>query len=100
MLLSTTALKCLPSKGAYVLFQVDDYLNEYAAKFWVAKQPRKLVWMKHLGTVELSLKVHGISRDFTVSPFEASILMLFKVNLIRVPTPLCGLIDCAAALNI
>ena len=70
----------MPSTEWLLVPQVDDYLNEYAAKFWVAKQPRKLVWMKHLGTVELSLRVHGVSRDFTVSPFEATILMLFKVK--------------------
>lgn len=59
--------------------QVEGYLDEYAAKFWVAKQPRKLVWMKHLGTVDLTLTVHGIPKDFSVSPFEASILLTFQV---------------------
>lgn len=70
------------SVSSRVSLQVGDYLNEYAAKFWVAKQPRKLVWMKHLGIVELSLTVHGSSRDFTVPPFEASILMQFQVILV------------------
>ena len=59
--------------------QISDYLDEYAAKFWVAKQPRKLSWKRHLGTVELSLSVRGVSRDFTVTPFQATALMHFQV---------------------
>ena len=61
--------------------QISDYLDEYAAKFWVAKQPRKLSWKRHLGTVELSLSIRGASRDFTVTPFQATALMHFQVCL-------------------
>lgn len=62
--------------------QIEDYLNEYAAKYFVVKQPRKLVWKKHLGAVELTLKVGDVSHDFTVPPFEASILLHFQVMVI------------------
>lgn len=60
--------------------QIEGYLEEYAAKYWVAKQPRKLVWKRHLGAVELTLRVGSASRDFTVPPFEAAILMSFQVT--------------------
>jgi len=73
--------------------QVDSFLDEYADKFFVAKAPRKLVWMKHLGSVDLTLTVHGVSKDFSVSPFEASILMAFQV---RPPSDDCYHILCLA----
>ena len=60
--------------------QVESFLDEYADKFFVAKAPRKLVWMRHLGSVDLSLSVHGVCKDFSVSPFEASIIMAFQVS--------------------
>ena len=63
-----------------ILLQMEAHLYEYAAKYWVAKQPRKLVWKRHLGAVELSLQVGSASRDFTVPPFEAAILMSFQVG--------------------
>ena len=51
----------------------------YAARFSVVKTPRKLVWMKGLGTVDLSLTVGAQDVDFTVAPVQAAIIMHFKV---------------------
>lgn len=52
----------------------------YAARFSVVKTPRKLVWMKSLGTVDLSLTVGAQDVDFTVAPVQAAVIMHFKVD--------------------
>ena len=52
----------------------------YAARFSIVKTPRKLVWMKHLGSVDLTLTVGPREVDFTVTPIHAAIIMHFKVG--------------------
>ncbi len=59
--------------------QLQREMAAYAARFNVVKTPRKLVWMKGLGTVDLSLTVGGQEVDFTVAPVQAAIIMHFKV---------------------
>lgn len=52
----------------------------YAARFSIVKTPRKLVWMKHLGSVDLTLTVGSREVDFTVTPIYAAIIIHFKVG--------------------
>ena len=59
--------------------QLQREMAAYAARFHVVKTPRKLVWMKGLGTVDLSLTVGGQEVDFTVAPVQAAIILHFKV---------------------
>lgn len=54
-------------------------MTTYAARFHVVKTPRKLVWMKSLGSVDLSLTVGAQDFDFTVAPIHAAIILRFKV---------------------
>ena len=59
--------------------QLQKQMAAYAARFHIVKTPRKLVWLKGLGTVDLSLTVGGQEVDFTVAPVQAAIIMHFKV---------------------
>ena len=52
----------------------------YAARFSIVKTPRKLVWLKHLGSVDLTLTVGPREVDFTVTTIHAAIIMHFKVG--------------------
>lgn len=59
--------------------RVQQQMAIYAARFQVVKTPRKLVWMKSLGSVDLSLTVGGLEIDFAVAPIHAAIILRFKV---------------------
>ncbi|CAK0784759.1 hypothetical protein CVIRNUC_007963 [Coccomyxa viridis] len=58
--------------------QLQAQMAAYAARFSIVKTPRKLVWMKHLGSVDLTLTVGPREVDFTVTPIHAAIIMHFK----------------------
>ena len=60
--------------------QLQAQMAAYAARFSIVKTPRKLVWMKHLGSVDLTLTVGSREVDFTVTPIHAAIIMHFKVG--------------------
>lgn len=60
--------------------EVQEQLDAYAARFFVLKTPRKLLWRPDLGNVSLSLTVGDQTLDLTVSPVQATILMHFRVR--------------------
>ncbi len=60
--------------------QLQKQMAAYAARFHIVKTPRKLVWIKGLGTVDLCLTVGGQEVDFTAAPVQAAIIMHFKVS--------------------
>ena len=60
--------------------QLQAQMAAYAARFSIVKTPRKLVWCKHLGSVDLTLTVGAREVDFTVAPIHAAIIMHFKVG--------------------
>ncbi len=60
--------------------EVQEQLDAYAARFFVLKTPRKLLWRPDLGSVSLSLTVGDQTLDLTVSPVQATILMHFRVR--------------------
>lgn len=65
--------------------QLQKQMAAYAARFSIVKTPRKLLWMKGLGTVDLSLTVGAQEVDFTVAPVQAAIIIHFKVCAQPVP---------------
>ena len=67
--------------------QLQAQMAAYAARFSIVKTPRKLVWMKHLGSVDLTLTVGPREVDFTVTPIHAAIIMHFKVGHLTLSTP-------------
>ena len=67
--------------------QLQAQMAAYAARFSIVKTPRKLVWMKHLGSVDLTLTVGPREVDFTVTPIHAAIIMHFKVGYLTLSTP-------------
>ncbi|XP_077224697.1 anaphase-promoting complex subunit 2-like [Tasmannia lanceolata] len=57
---------------------VDQLLSDYANRFHEIKTPRKLLWMKNLGTVKLELQFEDRNVQFTVAPVHAAIIMQFQ----------------------
>ncbi|XP_068654157.1 anaphase-promoting complex subunit 2 [Aristolochia californica] len=57
---------------------VNQLLSDYAKRFHEIKTPRKLLWMKNLGTVKLELEFEDRTMEFTVSPLHAAIIMQFQ----------------------
>lgn len=66
--------------------EVQTQMAAYAARFSIVKTPRKLIWRKHLGSVDLSLTVGGQEVDFTVAPIQAAVIMRFKVDQLAFPS--------------
>ena len=60
--------------------EVQERLDAYAARFFVLKTPRKLVWHPNLGSVNLHLCVGDTELDLTVTPLQATLLMHFKAR--------------------
>ena len=60
--------------------EVQEQLDAYAARFFVLKTPRKLLWRPDLGAVNLTLTVGEEVLDLTVTPVQAAILMQFRVR--------------------
>ena len=73
------AARVLQAEEVTLPQQLQGQMAAYAARFSVVKTPRKLVWMKGLGTVDLSLTVGGQEVAFTVAPAQAAVIMHFKV---------------------
>ena len=61
--------------------QIQEKLEAYAQRYHAIKAPRKLVWQPGLGMVTLSLALGPDSKDFAVTPLQASILLFFQVGL-------------------
>eukprot|EP01126_Amoeba_proteus_P026492 TRINITY_DN2624_c0_g1_i16.p1 TRINITY_DN2624_c0_g1~~TRINITY_DN2624_c0_g1_i16.p1 ORF type:complete len:336 (-),score=81.60 TRINITY_DN2624_c0_g1_i16:1277-2284(-) len=54
-------------------FQMDKYAKEY--EMW---KNRKLHWLSHMGTMNISLDFGKKSLDFNVTPLQGSVIMLFS----------------------
>ncbi|KAK9371273.1 hypothetical protein V1509DRAFT_614153 [Lipomyces kononenkoae] len=57
---------------------IEEQLNRYSAKFSILKSARKLMWLKRLGSVDVTLELEDRTLDFTVSPDRASLIYLFQ----------------------
>ncbi|KAG2307668.1 hypothetical protein Bca52824_027416 [Brassica carinata] len=57
---------------------IDKLLSDYANRYHEIKTPRKLLWKKNLGSVELELQFEDRAMQFTVSPTHAAIIMQFQ----------------------
>ena len=56
-------------------------MKEYEAQYERIKGSRKLEWKPELGSVDLTLGMpDGTAKDFTVSPFQATIIWHFQQN--------------------
>lgn len=60
--------------------EVRERLEAYAARFFVLKTPRKLLWKPDLGAVDLCLTVGDQTLELSVTPVQATILMHFKAR--------------------
>lgn len=60
--------------------QAQEKLEAYGKRYHAIKAPRKLVWQPALGMVTLSLLLGDQTKEFTVSPVQASILLYFQVR--------------------
>lgn len=72
---------CAQEEKFTVPSEVQEQLDAYAARFFVLKTPRKLLWRPDLGAVNLTLTVGEEILDLTVTPVQAVILMQFRVRL-------------------
>ncbi|KAK9907618.1 hypothetical protein WJX75_007065 [Coccomyxa subellipsoidea] len=70
----------LPEEKFTVPTEVQEQLDAYAARFFVLKTPRKLLWRPDLGAVNLTLTVGEEALDLTVTPVQAAILMQFRAR--------------------
>ena len=59
---------------------VESALDAFSLEYKRMKQPRSLLWQKCLGSVQLELAIgeEGETREFTVSPLHASLIMFFS----------------------
>ena len=53
---------------------VHAWMESYAARYFVLKAPRRLVWAPAAGVATLTVRVGGKARTFTATPLEASVL--------------------------
>jgi len=60
--------------------EVRERLEAYAARFFVLKTPRKLLWKPDLGAVDLCLTVGDQTLELSVTPIQATIIMHFKAR--------------------
>lgn len=60
-------------------------MEAYAARYYILKAPRRLVWRPHLGSVDLALTVGGARLELTVTPLQAALLLPFQVGAPRRP---------------
>jgi anaphase-promoting complex subunit 2 len=65
----------------------DDFSRGYSA----LKAPRSLEWKTQLGFVELEIEIGGVTREFSVTPSLATVLLHFKDNKTRSVEELCDL---------
>ena len=59
---------------------MESALDAFSLEYKRMKQPRSLLWQKCLGRVQLELAIgeEGETREFTVSPLHASLIMFFS----------------------
>ncbi|KAK9470555.1 uncharacterized protein V1510DRAFT_369936 [Dipodascopsis tothii] len=57
---------------------VERQLELYAARFSVLKSPRRLQWLRRLGTVDLTLELEDRTLSFVVTPERAALIYLFE----------------------
>jgi len=55
-------------------------MDAYAARYYILKAPRRLVWRPHLGAVDLALTVGGRRLELTVTPPQAALLLPFQAR--------------------
>lgn len=68
--------------------RIQQKLDEFGQAYARLKNPRRLVWLNQLGTVQLSLQVMKnkgstvvlVDKDFTVSPLLATLIMHFQTK--------------------
>ena len=53
---------------------VHAWMESYAARYYVLKAPRRLVWAPAAGVATLTVRVGGKARTFTATPLEAAVL--------------------------
>ncbi|GAB9464744.1 Anaphase-promoting complex subunit 2 [Globisporangium polare] len=58
--------------------KVSSDIEQYKKSYEVLRNPRSLAWNPSLGSVQLSIELQGVERDFTVSPIQASLIMHFE----------------------
>uniref|UniRef100_K3X5T3 Anaphase-promoting complex subunit 2 n=1 Tax=Globisporangium ultimum (strain ATCC 200006 / CBS 805.95 / DAOM BR144) TaxID=431595 RepID=K3X5T3_GLOUD len=58
--------------------KVSSDIDEYKKSYEVLRNPRSLAWNPSLGSVQLSIELQGVERDFSVSPLQASIVLHFE----------------------
>eukprot|EP00850_Spirogloea_muscicola_P000464 SM000002S05544 [mRNA] locus=s2:774127:786951:+ [translate_table: standard] len=57
---------------------VERMLQAYAVHYHALRDPRKLIWKKHLGSVRVELEFQDQSAQYVVSPLHAAIIVLFE----------------------
>ncbi|KAF1313781.1 Anaphase-promoting complex subunit 2, partial [Globisporangium splendens] len=58
--------------------KVSSDIDEYKKSYEVLRNPRSLAWNPSLGSVQLSIELQGVEREFSVSPLQASIVLHFE----------------------
>ncbi|KAE9041271.1 Anaphase-promoting complex subunit 2 [Phytophthora rubi] len=58
--------------------KVSKDIDAFKDAYHVLRNPRSLDWNSSLGSVQLSIDLEGEERDFTVSPFQATIILYFE----------------------
>ncbi|KAK9825161.1 hypothetical protein WJX81_008683 [Elliptochloris bilobata] len=58
--------------------RVQAQMDAYAARYYILKAPRRLVWRPHLGSVDLVLTVGSRRLELTVTPLQAALLLPFQ----------------------
>eukprot|EP00850_Spirogloea_muscicola_P003682 SM000015S01182 [mRNA] locus=s15:212471:219977:- [translate_table: standard] len=57
---------------------VERMLQAYAVHYHALRDPRKLIWKKHLASVRVELEFQDQSAQYVVSPLHAAIIVLFE----------------------
>eukprot|EP00884_Botryococcus_braunii_P006132 jgi/Botrbrau1/1551/Bobra.0107s0039.1 len=57
---------------------MEDMLEQFEGKYHVLKTPRKLMWQRHMGRLELEVSIGAQSAKFEVSPLEAALIFAFE----------------------
>ncbi|EGZ09658.1 hypothetical protein PHYSODRAFT_564225 [Phytophthora sojae] len=58
--------------------KVSKDVDAFKDAYHVLRNPRSLEWNSSLGSVQLSIDLEGEEREFTVSPFQATIILYFE----------------------
>ncbi|KAK9701972.1 Anaphase-promoting complex subunit 2 [Basidiobolus ranarum] len=66
------------SEDVYLPTQFTEQLSAYESTFEKLKPSRKLIWLNHLGTVDLELELKDRTLSLNVSPAHAAIIWYFQ----------------------